>query len=91
MKNMKKLIPHIIYILIIAFFIVYAKIKAYETAKYAALADIQTELAEKNAQDAKQQAALRDQIAAEAVKQHRIAEEALQKAEEAIANCKSKK
>ncbi|MFT4834955.1 MAG: hypothetical protein ACI83W_002143 [Marinoscillum sp.] len=88
---MKKLLPHIIYILIIAFFIVYANIKANETDKYAALADIRSELAEKNAQDAKRQAELGEQMAAESVKQQRSALEALQKAEETLANCKSKK
>ncbi|MFT4834957.1 MAG: hypothetical protein ACJAVY_001567 [Marinoscillum sp.] len=57
---MKKLLPHIIYIPIIAFFIFYAYIKASEAEKQTQLAFAQSELAQKNEEDARKQATIAD-------------------------------
>ncbi len=74
---MKKLIPHIIYILIIAFFVVYANIKAKEAEKASMESVYQYELAARNAEDAKIQAELADMAAAQARMAERRAHEAL--------------
>jgi hypothetical protein len=84
---MKKLLPHIIYILIIAFFIVYANIKANEAEKALILADINAQEAAKNAQDAKRLADLSEELAAQVRIQERRTNEVLEELEA----CKSKK
>ncbi len=84
---MKKLFPHVIYIVIIVFFIVYANIKAREAEKQTQLAFAQSESAQKNAEDAKKQAMIAQEQAAIARMQERKAVEAYEELEA----CKSKK
>ncbi|MFY0608258.1 MAG: hypothetical protein JXR10_16185 [Cyclobacteriaceae bacterium] len=71
--------------LVCIFFVVYANIKAGEAEKASAEAIVQSELAAKNAEDAKKQAEAADIAAAEARKQERLANEALADAEKANA------
>ncbi len=75
---MKKALPHIIYILIIAFFIVYANIKASEADKQSMLAQENIVMAhqaqveaEHQAAMAKEQTQIAEANAAEAFKLHK--------------------
>ncbi|MFY0606956.1 MAG: hypothetical protein JXR10_09580 [Cyclobacteriaceae bacterium] len=85
---MKKLLPHIIYIPIIAFLIFFGYIKAGEAEKAHKEVKAQTEFATRNAEDAKRQAELAEQAQAEA---QRAVERALDEAEKlklALEKCK---
>ncbi len=84
---MKKLFPHIIYIPIIIFFIVFANIKASEAEKQTAIAQVQSELALRNAEDAKMQAELAEMHAVEAVKQAVIARDLAEQLKLALEKC----
>ncbi|MFY0606954.1 MAG: hypothetical protein JXR10_09570 [Cyclobacteriaceae bacterium] len=78
---MKKLLPHIIYILIIVFFVVFANIKANEAEKASYEVIINSELAQKNAEDAKKQAELANIEAAKAREAKRTALKAMEELE----------
>ena len=88
---MKKYLVHVSYLLIIAFFVLYAWIKASEAEKQRELAVNATELAERSALEAERQAQFATENAAEAARQNYLAMEKTKELEEVLKNCQTGK